>query len=421
MNITPNTGSGGIVLFTGPTLGAAEAKALTEARVLPPVKLGDIYRAVTIWHPAAIGIIDGYFNQVPAVWHKEILWALQQGVQVFGGASMGALRAAELAAFGMQGIGEIFTAYREGRFPPFGDPFEDDDEVAVIHGPAELGFPAASEAMVNIRATLAAAAQAGVIAERSRDRLAEKAKTRFYAERGFDILLQDAGGAVPAGELDALAKWLPRGRVDLKRRDALALIQVLADASRNPPADVPHFRLERTTLWENVVREMEALPPPTSPVLDELRLLGDDYLLLRERVLTGTFGARRTDQAAGAPGEEWHHAPLRARRLAQWRNSAPEHWIAERMLAMLAESGDLEILEHRAADKEGKLAGRRLPHAADLAEIESLQLMDWYFGQCLGREMPDDIAGYAARLGGLSPGELEELVLREYFYQHPEA
>ena len=43
--------------------------------------------------PRAIGIIDGYFQQVPSVWHKEILWAMAQGVHVFGSASMGALRA----------------------------------------------------------------------------------------------------------------------------------------------------------------------------------------------------------------------------------------------------------------------------------------------------------------------------------------
>ena len=64
--------------------------------------------------PRAVGIIDGYFQQVPSVWHKEILWAMAQGVHVFGSASMGALRAAELAPFGMRGVGLIFEAYRDG-------------------------------------------------------------------------------------------------------------------------------------------------------------------------------------------------------------------------------------------------------------------------------------------------------------------
>ena len=68
------------------------------------------------------------------VWHKEILWALPEGVPVFGSASMGALRAAELRGFGMRGVGRIFEAFREGAL-------EDDDEVALAHGPAATGYP----------------------------------------------------------------------------------------------------------------------------------------------------------------------------------------------------------------------------------------------------------------------------------------
>ena len=46
-------------------------------------------------------IVDGSFQWTPAVWHKEILWAMGRGVHVFGAASMGALRAAELDGFGL--------------------------------------------------------------------------------------------------------------------------------------------------------------------------------------------------------------------------------------------------------------------------------------------------------------------------------
>jgi len=38
-----------------------------------------------------------------------------------------------------------------------------DDEVAVLHGPEELGYPLLTEAMVDIRATLAEASRVGVI------------------------------------------------------------------------------------------------------------------------------------------------------------------------------------------------------------------------------------------------------------------
>ena len=72
---------------------------------------------------------------------------MSQGIHVFGSASMGALRAAQLWPFGMEGVGVIFESYRDGKL-------EDDDEVAMTHGPSEVGFVAASEAMVDIRPTV---------------------------------------------------------------------------------------------------------------------------------------------------------------------------------------------------------------------------------------------------------------------------
>jgi hypothetical protein len=79
------------VVFAGPTIGAADVRHVLDADVLPPVAQGDVYR-VARHGPPAIGIIDGYFDGVPSVWHKEILWAIEQGIPVFGSASMGALR-----------------------------------------------------------------------------------------------------------------------------------------------------------------------------------------------------------------------------------------------------------------------------------------------------------------------------------------
>ncbi len=163
------------VVFLGPSLPLAEARAILDARYLPPARRGDILAAARGHRPETIALIDGYFEQVPSVWHKEILWALDQGIRVCGAASMGALRAAELAQFGMIGAGRVFEAYRAGRFAPFDDPFEDDDEVAVVHGPEDAGY-AATDALVDIRATLAAAADAGILDPAERDAIAMAAK-----------------------------------------------------------------------------------------------------------------------------------------------------------------------------------------------------------------------------------------------------
>src|SRR5262245_8073226 len=100
-------------VFIGPTISRDEARAVVDAVHLPPAAQGDVYLAART-KPPAIGIVDGFFENVPAVWHKEILWALTQGVEVLGSSSMGALRAAELEEFGMRGVGRIFDWYHGG-------------------------------------------------------------------------------------------------------------------------------------------------------------------------------------------------------------------------------------------------------------------------------------------------------------------
>jgi hypothetical protein len=237
-----------LVVFTGPTLPPAEARDVLDALYLPPVSEGDVYRAA-LEGPRAIGIIDGYFENVPSVWHKEILHAMARGIRVFGSASMGALRAAELAAFGMVGIGATFQAYRDGIL-------EDDDEVAVIHGPAELGFPMLSEAMVNIRRTLSDAHGEGVISPLARTRLELIAKALPYRERAYHALLSHGRAAgLPEDELSRFKAWLPNGRYDQKREDAFLMLRAMREFSKQdePPLPVA-YHFEHTTLWEQAAR-----------------------------------------------------------------------------------------------------------------------------------------------------------------------
>jgi len=240
-----------ICVFTGPTISAADARLELDALYRPPAAQGDVYRAA-LDAPLAIAIIDGYFETVPAVWHKEVLWAMSRGVHVYGGASMGALRAAELADFGMIGVGAVFTAYRDGVLT-------DDDEVAIRVGPAETGYRALSEAMVNIRATLHAAEAAGVVTSKTRLALERLAKTLYYPERSYAALLiagRDTG--IADTELRRLHEWLPAGRIDLKRDDAIALLRVMRDhrADRLRARAPATFEFQHTVLWDRVVRSI---------------------------------------------------------------------------------------------------------------------------------------------------------------------
>jgi hypothetical protein len=233
------------IIFAGPSLPPASRPA-SEPGIewCPPVRQGDLYRAA-LTGPAVIGVIDGYFESVPTVWHKEILWAMTHGIHVFGAASSGALRAAELDAFGMGGIGHIYEQFRDGVL-------EDDDEVAVLHGPEELGYPPLTEAMVNIRATFDEAARAGVLAPDLAAQLIKIAKSLFYKDRTYDAVLQRAAASgLPSAWLRDLAAWLPSNHIDQKRCDAEALLAAIRAhlAATPPPLRVP-YTLAETVAWD---------------------------------------------------------------------------------------------------------------------------------------------------------------------------
>lgn len=239
------------VFFAGPSLPPSARPAATAAfDWRPPVHQGDLYRAA-LDGPAVIGVVDGYFEATPTVWHKEILWAMARGIHVFGAASIGALRAAELDAFGMRGIGRVYQDFRDGVLT-------DDDEVAVLHGPAELGYPPLTEAMVNIRATLAAAARDGAVTPALANRFTAKAKALFYKERSWKAVLDTAASGTNATALATFKAWLATGRIDQKRVDALAMIEAVAAhlAVGTPPLKVA-YELADTAAWQAAKRRID--------------------------------------------------------------------------------------------------------------------------------------------------------------------
>jgi hypothetical protein len=239
---------GTTAVFVGPTLASAEVAArLPAARVLPPVAVGDVLALARRRGISRIAIIDGAFEHMAAVWHKEILIALERGIAVWGAASMGALRAAELARFGMRGVGGIYRDFAAGRLVA-------DDEVAVAHLPAAYGYRATSEALVNLRHGIA---RAPMLRAATRAALVELARARFYRERSWDTLLEDARAAgLPRRAIDELAAW---PKPDRKAADARLLLRRL---DQRPPRDIQRFsdgagpplRVPRT--W--ALRQLEA-------------------------------------------------------------------------------------------------------------------------------------------------------------------
>ncbi|HEY2579652.1 MAG TPA: TfuA-like protein [Streptosporangiaceae bacterium] len=249
----------GVYVFLGPTLPAAAARAELDAEYLPPVSAGDVCRIGEL-RPRAIGIVDGCGEGGQAVWHKEILWAMERGVHVFGAAAIGALRAVELASFGMRGAGWVYRAFSDGTL-------DRDDEIAVAWEPGPGGYLNLSEAMVSIRRTLGAARDSGVIRAATHDTLVATGAATFYPGRTWPALLATAtaAGADPA-ELDALRRWLPAGRIDQQAADAVAMLREMRAflAAGLRPQRVA-WTTAPTTRWDTLYRYVTSRPRSAMP------------------------------------------------------------------------------------------------------------------------------------------------------------
>jgi len=439
-----------IFVFLGPTLAENRARAELDAVYLPPVSEGDVYR---LWRrrPRAIGIVDGYFQHVPAVWHKEIMWIMERGVHVFGAAGLGALRAAELDAFGMRGVGWAYEAFADGTL-------DRDDEVAVKHGSAEDGYRALSEAMVNIRPTLQAAHDQGIISVATHDALTRNAAALFYPDRSWPGLLTaaEATGTDPA-ELSVLRQWLPTGRIDQQAADAVAMLHEMRCflASDPEPRQVT-WSMANTARWEAVRRHADTMPgagaagsgPLLDGLLDEIRLLGPGaFETARCRSLLRVFAAEFAGREGMTPSAERLQdavAEFRTRSgleegidLAQFLTAndlsagdlerlivtdqmvrwacGQAHWDAlDDLLDDLRLHGDYSRLMTRAREKLGDRGGQPTT-LADMARCETAAI-GWYFTERLGLTVPEDLASYARSAGFPDEQAFRKAVRQEHRY-----
>lgn len=439
------------IVFMGPTLAADKARAVLDAEYLPPAGHGDLFRVARRDPPPRIvAVVDGYFQSVPAVRHKEILWAMSRGIHVFGAASIGALRACELHDFGMVGVGAIFEAYRDGTI-------EDDDEVAVEHGPAAVGYIPLCEPMVNIRATLNRARREAIITASTHDNLVLRAKGMFYKNRGYERVIEAGRSAgLPPEELAAFATWLPAGRVDQKRDDALALLERLRNFEASKPEPFqPAFRFEEAEIWQAdmefaLVRDARDHPreaPSREAVLDELRLIPGEHAKLRREALTLALAMRAWRGDGGRIGEDDRRAAVRdlRRDLAIDDRQAFEEWQTRNYLSEseFAELIDRKATLHRTTEIAGPLIDRHLidalrlrgqyerlakraarkaelvgeadsPTGAADVDIPTFQLILWFFAHRLGRDPPYNLEQFARDQGFADVGAFHRALRREY-------
>ncbi|RKH69910.1 TfuA-like protein [Corallococcus aberystwythensis] len=362
-----------LVVFLGPSLPAAEARRIAPCTVLPPARQGDVWRALSL-KPRALVLVDGVFEAQPSVWHHELLAAMEAGVAVFGGGSMGALRAAELSAHGMVGVGRIFGWYRDGVAV-------DDSEVALLHADAEHGWRPLTVPLVNVRHAAERALNARVLKRSGAQALVEAAAGVFYQERTWTRIREAVEPAWTRPVRDAWDTWFAGGVEDLKRLDAIECVRTGAEFVNRAAPMQPGVRRNPSSL----VRRRRLLEDVT-------------------RVGSRTVGSGRVMEVLrGAPdAAAWAEAGLRRALLAGWARSlglaATEEEIAAEEAAWWQER------KVRASRREAFLAsngldGLELRRLCEARALERLALMH------ASRLLPDgpswdEALAAEARLGG---------------------
>lgn len=250
------------LVFAGPTLSGLSQwrDRLSDSFVFhPPVRCGNVLEAYDEGYRRIV-IVDGLFERYAAVWHKEIMHFMVRGGTCIGCSSMGALRAIELAPFGMLGFGRVVEDFRAGVVA-------DDDEVTVAHLDQSKDFVSLTDAMVNIRYTVAAAVTAGALDPADAQQIIDVAKAAFYKKRSLRLFATSV-----LGEGEKLARFQAyletHGIIDQKRLDAVALLENLDRVVAE--AGAPEWRglepFNNTVLLQNLQYTININPPTLDPV-----------------------------------------------------------------------------------------------------------------------------------------------------------
>jgi len=170
-----------ITVFGGAFISEDEINVFIDADYKLPAKHADIISLIYNDKPDVIILFHGVVISDLAVWHSELLEALNLGVRIYGTGGLGAIRAVELASFGMIGIGEVFRQYNEGEI-------EEDDEVFFkyeIKGGKSIRL---TEPVVNLRATFKPAISKNIISEKNYTDIITIAKEIYYEDRTLDTI-----------------------------------------------------------------------------------------------------------------------------------------------------------------------------------------------------------------------------------------
>lgn len=223
-----------IVVFSGPSLCENESQFNgLKTTWQPPVQSGSLYKC-QLRKGDVVLMLDGYYGNVPAIKHQEIIEFINEGVLIYGAASLGALRAAELHTVGMIGLGYVFNQYMVGLI-------DGDDEVAVLHDP--IDFTSHSVPLVNVRFAIQNLMLKQLICLDEAQWLISELKRRPFWERTGTLIFDLLRSRFTLQKADELYEWIQSPSFNVKKRDAvLALTQLQRAHTDQISFEVNFFR-----------------------------------------------------------------------------------------------------------------------------------------------------------------------------------
>jgi YcaO-like protein with predicted kinase domain len=210
--LTPQTED--TVAFVGGSLAKPERIRDTGIVYTTPAEQGDLLMAILAGFRNIL-IIDGYFYSKFPCTTFEIMLALEQGLNVFGAASIGALRAVELDHYGMTGIGYVYGYLRRHAIKPYhvvAQTYRQDDTVL-------------TPPLIEIIYFLECAMAEGVINQAETDRCLKLAATISFFSltfASFFRLIREAG--LTTLQLENYFNQKDPDHFRIKRADALQLL-----------------------------------------------------------------------------------------------------------------------------------------------------------------------------------------------------
>ena len=211
------------ILFSGPSSYSIDFNRYSWIINEGPCKQSDILNLLISNKVERLIIADGFYKSVPAPWHKEILIAINEGVEVIGTSSLGALRAAELDAYGMIGSGEVYSYMKQD--------LHDDSEVALIHELSTSQYRPLTLAHVEVIFWIRYCLGQELITESQAKGVIEISSKIFFEKRTKKFLSRVISESFPEISIEVIFRhWFSQ-----KVKDLYSLLEKLNDRS-----DLPH-------------------------------------------------------------------------------------------------------------------------------------------------------------------------------------